>query len=261
MKRASFLAVLAVLLFALALPAQSSATEAAHGSSNILTITTYDTGNEGHLIAFPDSTTMSIDCADGTITAKSHFHSDHCADCGEGDYNRNIVAPGQFLYNKDGVTVQVVAANARVIGEDAVYVDCPASDENRESMGLWVKYRGFDYLTAGDLTASVEDSLGSALAERGVNVDVLKVSHHGSSSSSRLSYLLKILPEYAVIAGNASAPTDETFTNFTSAGVQTIYYAYDYPLGAGYPVYRANGDVVITTDGYTYTFSGGNPPF
>jgi len=196
-RKVGSLTVLAVLLFARALPAQSeggnaalvaypselssggylgfdsaefnvteksSAAEAALGSSNILTITTYHGGNEGHLITFPDSTTMSIDCANGSITTKSHFHSDHCADCDSEQYNRNSVYPGQVIYNKDGVTVTVVAANGRVIGQEAVNVPCDSGDENKVSMALLVKYGGFDYLTAGDLTASPEGSLGSALA-------------------------------------------------------------------------------------------------
>lgn len=260
--KSGFLVVLALLLFTLTLPAQSDAEEAARDTSNLLTITTYGTSNEGHLITFPDSTTMSIDCASGTISAKSHFHADHCASCGDvGQYHRNNVVPGQYLYNKDGVTVQVVAANVSVIGQEAAYVECPASDENKVSMGLLVRYGGFDYLTAGDLTTSVEKPLGAALVNRGVNVDVLKVSHHGSKTSSSLLYLQQILPEYAVICGSGSSPYEETLSNLTGAGVQIIYYARDYPLGDGYPVYRANGDVVITTDGRTFTFSGGNPPF
>lgn len=262
MMKSGSLLVLAVLLFALTLPAQSDAEEAARGSSNLLTITTYGTSSEGHLITFPDSTTMSIDCGNGTITAKSHFHADHCASCDNvGQYHRNNVVPGQYLYNKDGVTVQVVAANARVIGQEAAYVACPASDENKVAMGLLVRYGGFDYLTAGDLTASVENRLGAELANQGVNVDVLKVSHHGSKTSSSLLYLQNILPEYSVICGSGSSPYEETLSNLTGAGVQTIYYARDYPLGDGYPVYRANGAIVITTDGSTYAFSGGDSPF
>ncbi|MCX6356744.1 MAG: hypothetical protein NT045_02535, partial [Candidatus Aureabacteria bacterium] len=123
-----------------------SAAEAARESSNILTITTYTGYYEGHLITFPDSTTMSIDCASGSITTKSHFHADHCAACGSGDYNRNNVAPGDVIYSNGGVTVTVVAANKKVIGEEKADVTCPASDENPNSMALWVKYGGFDYL-------------------------------------------------------------------------------------------------------------------
>ena len=243
---------------------KSTAAEAARGSSNILTITTdgYTGWGEGWLITFPDSTTMSIDCASGSVTTKSHFHTDHCAACGSGNYNRNNVVPGQVIYNNGGVTVTVVAANGYVIGQGSGSVACPADDENPMSMALLVKYGGFDYLTTGDLYGSVEVPLGSALVALHVNVDVLKVSHHGTStnSSSSLSYLQNISPEYAVISGTATSPKSTTLSNLVSAGVNTIYYADNYSLDVP-EVYRANGNIVITTDGSTYSFSGGNPSF
>jgi hypothetical protein len=238
------------------------AAEEARASSTELTITTYGTNGEGHLIKFPDSTTMSIDCASGNITTKSHFHSDHCAECGSGQYNRNNVSPGQVIYNKDGVTVTVVAANGRIIGEESVNVPCHSSDENPLSMALLIKYKGFDYLTGGDLYGSVEGPLGSALKARGIHVDVLKVSHHGTDTNetSSLSYLEDILPEYAVICGTATSPTTTTLRNLVSAGVKTIYYAYNYSDTVP-QVYKANGTIVISTNGRTYSFSGGNPSF
>jgi len=245
-----------------------SAAEAARESSNTLTITTYKGSDEGHLITFPDSTTMSIDCASGSITTKSHFHTDHCADCGSGQYNRNNVYPGQVIYNKDGVTVTVVAANSRVIGQGSANVPCPAGDENQESMALLVKYRGFDYLTGGDLYGSVEGPLGSKLKEMGVHVDVLKISHHGtgSNSSSSLSYLQNISPEYATISGKATDPLAggaTTIPNLIKANVKTIYCIPDYGLPSPVPtqVCTVNGNLTITTDGSTYTFSGGSPYF
>lgn len=237
--------------------------EEARASSGELTITTYGNGGEGHLIKFPDSTTMSIDCASGDITTKSHFHSDHCAStCGSGQYNRNNVSPGQVIYNNDGVTVTVVAANGRVIGQEAVYVACKAPDENPMSMALWVKYKGFDYLTGGDLYGSVERPLGSALKARGVHVDILKVSHHGTDTNgtSSLDFLNNILPEYAVICGSQTSPKPTTLSNLVSAGVKTIYYTYNYSVTVP-QVYKANDTIVISTDGYTYSFSGGEPYF
>mgnify|MGYP001290602438 FL=1 len=233
--------------------------DAGRGAHGSLTITTYGTGNEGHLITFPDLTTMSIDCANGDITTVSHFHSDHCGSSCESSaqYHRNNTRPGDILYDKDGVIVQCVAANSKVIGEEAVYLSCEdTSDENRESMALLITYGGFDYLTAGDLTTRREEWMGDALRALGVNVDVLKVSHHGSRSSSSAEYLQAIRPEYAVVCGSASSPHLETLDNLKYAEVKTIYYARDYENGEGYPVHRANGDITITTDGYTYSFSG-----
>ena len=173
----------------------ANAEEETDATSDILTITTYTGFLEGHLITFPDGTIMSIDCGDryasADITTKSHFHTDHCADCGSGDYNRNNVAPGDVIYSDDDrdITVTVVAANGAVIGQEpAGYIPCPGY-ENPLSMALLVKYKGFDYLTAGDMDSYVENPLGAALKERGVNVDVFKASHHGSSTSTMLSTL------------------------------------------------------------------------
>ncbi|GEM_PF-2534074 len=261
---AALRAVLVPALLLAACPAGGGGADlgdAGRGAHGKLTITTYNTYNEGHLITFPDSTTMSIDCANGDITTVSHFHADHCGSCdddGEFQYHRNNVYPGQVIYDKDGVRVQVVCANRRFIGEEAEYVECKGEIENKESMALLVTYGGFDYLTAGDLTAPPEKHLGAALRLMDVNVDVLKVSHHGSSSSSSAEYLQKIKPEYAVVSGGASSPQPETLESLKYADVKTIYYARDYENGEGYPVHRANGDITITTDGYTYSFSGEN---
>ncbi|MEJ2745353.1 MAG: hypothetical protein P8123_06675 [bacterium] len=243
-----------------------SSLEDEFASSGTLTITTYTGHQEAHLITFPDGTTMSIDCGyeygdAETITTISHFHSDHCGDC-DGfyptyQYDRNNVVPGEVIYDKDGVTVTVVAANGVVIGQEpAGPYDCGGL-ENDWSMALWIKYGGFDYLTAGDLEG-VELALGAALKERGIHIDVHKVSHHGSRTSSSLFFLLNILPEYAVIAGGGSEPPPDTLWGLVFVGVKRIYYAHSYPVYTDYPICVAtNGAVTTITDGYTYSISGG----
>ncbi|MEJ2745975.1 MAG: PQQ-binding-like beta-propeller repeat protein, partial [bacterium] len=244
------------------------ASEDTFASSEILTITTYTGHQEAHLITFPDGTTMSIDCGyeygdAETITTISHFHQDHCGDCGEFyppyQYHRNNVIPGDVIYSDDdrNITVTVVAANGVVIGQEpAGPYDC-GGYENHWSMALLVQYRGFDYLTGGDMDAAVEWPLGAALKERSMHIDVHKVSHHGSGTSTPIGFLLDILPEYAVIAGGGSAPTEETISSLVYAGVNRIYYAHSYPVYPGYPICVATTNVVIATDGYTYSISGG----
>ncbi|MCX6339276.1 MAG: hypothetical protein NTX71_05080 [Candidatus Aureabacteria bacterium] len=233
---------------------KSSAAEAARESSNKLTITTYTGGNEGHVITFPDSTTMGIDCGTGIITTLSHYHDDHCS--GNQQYNRDNVSLGQVIYTSaDGaVTVTVVATNGRKIGD--ADGSCTSNDENACSMVLWVKYKGFDYLSGGDLTASPEDRLGSALAARGVKIDVLKVHHHGSSGSSSSSFLQNISPEYAVVSGHASNLKSDTLARLKNAGVKIIYDTYN---DQNDPQFKySGGDITISTNGSTYSFSAPN---
>jgi outer membrane protein assembly factor BamB len=244
-------------------PSEPSSSEYPASDSGELTITTYYIGNgyyEGHMITFPDSTTMSVDCAGGDTTTISHFHEDHCGKPGDGDYNRDNVAPGDVLYWSYDAKVTVVAANGRIIGEAK---GACGGDENSCSLALLVTYRGFDYLTAGDMYGSVEVPLGIALKERGINVDVFKVSHHGTSSNgtSSFGFFDNIKPEYVTISGTATDPLSgegTTISNLIDAGVRTIYCIPDYGLPTPVPteVCTIEGTLTITTDGYTYTFTG-----
>jgi outer membrane protein assembly factor BamB/beta-lactamase superfamily II metal-dependent hydrolase len=76
----------------------------------------------------------------------------------------------------------------------------PGDDKNARSIGLLIRYGGFDYLTLGDLLTAWEDDLGDALVSAGYNIDVLRASHHGSYNSTSNSFVSGILPEYAVIS-------------------------------------------------------------
>jgi len=241
-------------------------------SPKTLQIRVNDVGQgDGILVTYPDSTTMSIDCASGSITAYSHFHSDHCAPCDGGNFNRNNVTPGQVIYNKDGVTVTCVAANGKVIDEDpAGYKACaPGNDmENEWSMALWFKYKGFDFLAGGDLAGLAEYNLGTKLASRGAKIDIYKVHHHGSASSSGQTFLNNIRPEYAVISvgdGNSYGhPTQQALDRLNKAGVRIIYQTEKGAGGTASNVVVADGDILFSTDGASYTISGpsfSNGPF
>lgn len=147
---------------------------------------------------------------------------------------------------------------------DGTSVTGLGTNENAYSLGFRISWNGFDYLTMGDLTTAVEDVLGPKIASH--NIDVLKVSHHGSSSSTSEDYCQAISPEVAVVSvgqGNYYGhPTQETLNNLNSAGVNWIYVT---EKGTGTPGSAANmsylnDDIVITYDAATnqYTVQGGS---
>lgn len=72
------------------------------------------------------------------------------------------------------------------------------SDTNNYSIVLKMVYQETSFLFTGDAEAEAEhDILESGLD---IKVDVLKVGHHGSASSTTANFLRKVSPDYAVIS-------------------------------------------------------------
>jgi competence protein ComEC len=90
-------------------------------------------------------------------------------------------------------------------------------DVNEGSLVLLVRYRGFRALLAGDAGLAAE----SELAGRVGRVDLLKVGHHGSRTSTGPRWLLELGPSVAVVSagrGNRYGhPSRETLARLDSA--------------------------------------------
>lgn len=119
------------------------------------------------------------------------------------------------------------------------------SDLNQNSVVLKVTYNKVSFLLAGDAGFEAEDSMAAGYDLKST---VLKVGHHGSSSSTGTSFLSEVRPDVAVIevgAGNAYGhPTQKTLSALQNIGTK---------------IYRTdtNGNIVVTTDGQTYSVSTG----
>lgn len=98
-----------------------------------------------------------------------------------------------------------------------------------------------EFLFTGDAETPVE-----AILKGDVSAEILKVGHHGSNSSTSPAFLSRVNPEVAIISvgtGNTYGhPAAETLSKLQGAGVK---------------VYRTdlNGNIVVTTDGKTYSVS------
>ena len=105
-----------------------------------------------------------------------------------------------------------------------------------------IQYGDTAFLLTGDAEAQSEEEMLASGAN--LKADVLKVGHHGSSSSTTQAFLKAVTPKYAVIsvgAGNDYGhPHKETLAKLKNAGVQ---------------VYRTDldGTVAFTSDGKTIT--------
>lgn len=132
------------------------------------------------------------------------------------------------------------AGDSFLLGDARVEVlwpqDTASSDENDWSIVLKVTYGGRSFLFCADAGVRVERQLvadGAAL-----DVDVLKVSHHGSDTGTLMQFVLATSPEYAVISGNTryDNPDDETVLKLLYGGAHLVHTL-------------QNGHIVMTTDG------------
>jgi competence protein ComEC len=111
-------------------------------------------------------------------------------------------------------------------------------DLNNYSIVLRMDYGNTSFLFTGDAQALSEQEM----LTKGFNlkVDVLKVGHHGSSTSTLPAFLKAVSPRYAVIevgkGNDYGHPAQVTLDDLRSAGV-TVYRT------------DLNGTVTITSDG------------
>lgn len=109
---------------------------------------------------------------------------------------------------------------------------------NDYSIGIKASLQDIDILLLGDSEASAEHDLIES--EYLLESEILKVSHHGSTTSSTQEFLAKVLPDYAIISVGKNNPyghpKESTLQKLSSIGAK---------------IYRTdqNGTILIITDG------------
>ena len=163
------------------------------------------------------------------------------------DYNsnafRNFAAKAEE--RAGGLTVPVAgqvfslgAASVTVVGPLKAY-----EETNDTSIVLRIVYGETSFLFTGDMESSAEADLLDAGAV--LQSTVLKVGHHGSSTSTSYRFLREVAPKYGVISvgvGNQyDHPNEDVLSRLRDADV--VLYRTD-----------MQGDVVCVSDGVTVTF-------
>jgi len=117
-------------------------------------------------------------------------------------------------------------------------------DLNNYSIVCKLKYGNNSFIFTGDAESLSE---GEILAKQlDISANVLKVGHHGSSSSTSQAFLNKVNPQYAIISvgvGNDYGhPNADTLTRLNSKGVKTFRT-------------DTQGTIIATSNGQTITFN------
>ena len=121
------------------------------------------------------------------------------------------------------------------------------ANTNNSSVVIRLEYGDVSFLFTGDVEAEGESEMLSELgnsASELLDVDILKVAHHGSRTSSSEAFLSVVTPEVAVISvgeGNRyGLPDEEVLHALAEVGAEVYRTDYD-------------GTVVIWTDGSEYS--------
>lgn len=250
----------------------------------IMEMHTIDVGQGDSILVIQKDKVMLIDCgtrAKGSTVVKylkelgitkidilvgTHSHDDHMGGMAEVIRNFEIgklYAPDN---SKDGITtywymdfldavsekniewIYPKVGDTFEIGEANVQIVAPNSEEynnmNNYSIVLRVTYGETDVLLMGDAEElSEEEIINNGLY---IDVDVLKLGHHGSSTSSSEKFLNITTPQYAII----SVGKGNTYHHPIKSVMQRLEKF-------GIKVYRTDesGTIIMSTDGNNITFN------
>lgn len=128
---------------------------------------------------------------------------------------------------------------------------------NNQSPIMILSYAGRKVMFTGDARNDLEKDVLKKNSDVNFDVDILKVAHHGSSSSSCKEFLEAAKPEYAVIScGNGNSfghPTEAALERLKNAGVKdNCLYRTD-KNGNVILSISENGVIAFATDNSTYT--------
>ncbi|MGN0470236.1 MAG: ComEC/Rec2 family competence protein [Acutalibacteraceae bacterium] len=144
-----------------------------------------------------------------------------------------------------GLKIKSAKAGVSIISEDNLKVDilAPNSSEydelNNYSAVVKITYKNNKFLYMGDAEKLSEDEI-----KADVSADVIKIGHHGSTSSSSKNFVKKVKPQYAVICvgkdNSYGHPKDTIIKRWKDIGAKILRTDED-------------GSITITSDGSNIT--------
>ena len=143
---------------------------------------------------------------------------------------REVITEG-WTMDIGEVHMQVISPSPDVIGQ--FYYN--ATDVNNASIVLRMDFRDFSALFTGDIYRAQENVLIKTKADL-LDVDLLKLAHHGHNTSNSKSFAQAVTPKLAVATGSVAVQGYEYF-NFTKLGAKVRFDYLD-----GYIRVRTDGE-------------------
>ncbi len=130
---------------------------------------------------------------------------------------------------ENGTEVLYVSAGDRIefdseLSFDVVYPskNTQVNDENDYSLALIGEYKGTKMFFGGDITDNAEEKIAGKIGE----MDIVKISHHGSKGSSSKEFIKETSPVYAVASAGRNNlyghPSDRVIDDYTEEGAKIL---------------------------------------
>lgn len=166
----------------------------------------------------------------------THDHSDHN---GEVDnilknfFVTNIVT-NEYYDNVSNINKKIIKLKkgktliTKYLKFDCLFPYEKNVNENNNSLVLYTNINGVGILFTGDIEKEIEEEFNN------INIDVLKVAHHGSLTSTSEDFINKVKPEYAVIMSGRSNifsfPANAVVNRLISNKIKVYCTKYNYTI-------------------------------
>lgn len=170
---------------------------------------------------------------------------------------RRTVSVGAVYQLGGGATLRCIAANGEVVGLGLRDPTTSAQEENSRSVVLRLDYGQFSMWLGGDLTgggSSTTDVESDAALACG-DVDVYKLNHHGSNTSTNTNLVSRLSPELAIVSagvGNSYGHPTTTIVNRLNQAAAARALLCTTTGAANVIGFAALGNIRIDTDGRRY---------
>ncbi|MFQ6724556.1 MAG: ComEC/Rec2 family competence protein [Clostridia bacterium] len=145
--------------------------------------------------------------------------------------NSNFIEYGEVInraYGESDIEINIINQNYEFcVGDVSIKIFAPIKvyeTTNEMSPLIKITYLNKSFLFAGDIEFEGENDMLNTYVDE-LNIDVLKVSHHGSNDATSTRFIKSTSPDYAIISVGSNAyghPSFSTIANLQSFKAEVL---------------------------------------